>query len=529
MGAATLVAITKEQLMPATETRPVRYPKIETQYCFSNKGEGRENGIGPLTCQQVKALLGWETEEDYKKRMETEAAASGDVHKGAKKVTGFGDEFLLKDVTGKKVMCWYNDKNRPFTESHAYEVAQDILNGNWRLNLENVIISRYGTIQSGQHRLIGFVLACQMWAKDEKWRHYWKTEPVIESLIAFGGSEDPDTVRTLDNVRPRALSDIFYTSPVFANLSAAERNECCRSLDYGVDTLWRRTGAGKDDLNKYQTHSASLEFFDRHPRLKMAVKHVFDHNKDRQISGNLKLNTGHSAAMLYLMGCSTSDKAKYSQDPMEKSLKWDNWDRAIEFWNLLADGNMAMDPVKLALGSLVDEDTGSGGRAPEKMVVIAKAWGFFLRKQKFTADDIMPEYGEDDNGNRVLNDSALFGGIDLGHKTKKVEEVPTPEQVKERAEAIKAERLAQMQGTIAAGKAAPSPAPKNPPQKPPTSSQAAPTSLPTPKPAPKAKPASGGNGQPPLAGGTGPAPAKKPPTPKPKQETQSIQQGKDKF
>jgi hypothetical protein len=426
------------------------YPDVEIKFCFV-AGPGRTKGIGPLTATQAKQLLKWETEDDYKKRMEVEA--KGDVTKAAKKIAGFGEEYLLKDTKGNKVKCWNNDGNRPFTISHAYEMAQDILNRRFKLNLENIIISRTGKILSGAHRLVALVLAAEMWANDADWQRKWQTEPVIETLVAFGGAEDPDTKQTLDNVRPRTLGDIFYTSPIFEALKTYERNECSRSLDYAVDLLWSRTRAGEDKFSKYQTHSTSMDFFDRHPRLKVAVKFIFDNNKDRQIS-SANLNTGHAATMLYLMGACASSREVYNKDPGEKSIDWRYWEKAVDFWTLFAKRDDAMQPIREAIGGLADIDSGVSGRASEKLATLIKAWLLFINGKPITAEDLELEYGQDGNGNRVLAENPTCGGIDLGMRRKVVEEIPSPEEIAARAAAERAARLAEMQKTIADAKPA---------------------------------------------------------------------------
>jgi hypothetical protein len=91
-------------------------------------------------------------------------------------------------------------------------------------------------------------------------------------------SEEPATIRTLDNVRPRTLSDVLYTEEnVFGRLSAAARKEAIRNLDYAIRFLWNRTGQSNPSygsFTSYRTHSESLDFFHRHPHLAQIVEHI---------------------------------------------------------------------------------------------------------------------------------------------------------------------------------------------------------------------------------------------------------------
>lgn len=452
---------------PITEHgREVRYPTIRVDHCYQ-PGPGRENGIGPVTCEQMKVLLGWETESQYKKRMEEEAKATGDVTKGAKRIAGFGDEYTLKDFNGEKVKCWNNDGNRPLTEAHAFALAQSVLLGNWRLNLETFIISRTARVTSGQHRGIGFVLACQLWAKDPKWRKKWKEEPVLETLVAFGGSDDPDTIQTIDNVRPRSLSDIFYTSPIFAGIGTQDRQDCSRYLSGAVRVLWKRLGEGDEEIvddKKFQTHPASLDFVETHPRIKECVRYMFNKNRaggeGMQISG-LNLDPGHSAAMLYLMGSSKSSPEAYTKaNKTEKGVDWGTYGKAVEFWDRLINRDDSMEPVINVLGQLVDPDSGlGGGRPSEKAAVIAKAWYLFAAGKKITEDGVKPEYATSDSGVVILAENPTFSRIDLGTAVKKVatESIPTPEEIEAVKEQTKAANLEEMKEVV---KAAPVPKPR---------------------------------------------------------------------
>src|SRR5207244_4072881 len=74
-----------------------------------------------------------------------------------------------------------------------------------------------------------------------------------------------------------------------------------------------------------------------------------------------------------------SDEYRNQEPPTERGLDWSLWDKAEEFWTLLAAGKDFIH-VRTALNGLVDSAPGSednqglGGRGPEKMAVLAKAW-----------------------------------------------------------------------------------------------------------------------------------------------------------
>lgn len=401
----------------SSEERKVLYLEPDLKLC---------TGENALTSQQAKDLLNWEDELSYTARM---MVTSPEIKEEEAKFP----EYLLKDENDIKIQCWNNSRNRPFEESWARRLAQDILNGHWKLNLENIIIGRTGQVLSGQHRLIGLVLAEQMRTgkQADHWKQIWSGPVTIETSVAVGADESPETTMTLDNVKPRSLADVLYTSDLFRDLNSAERKECSRMLDAAIDLLWKRVGAGKSEYSHYQTHSESKGFLERHSRILGCVKHLFEQNKDRVIS-NLKLSPGQCAASCYLMGSADSDPEKYraEEQPNEKTLVWTFQDKAYQFWQDLAGGKLK--PVTNALGSLVDEDTGSGGRSIEKLTVLAKAWGVYVEDRKIEDKDLELVYRIDDDGVTHLDEWFDFGGVDQGAKAKGSDPEITEDEVEKK-------------------------------------------------------------------------------------------------
>lgn len=463
---------------PPTEVKvvknltPIIYPEFRIEEMVGEKA---------ITYETMRQILGWESEPEYTARM----LQNNPSLKPEEAVFGDKVQWLFKDVEGNKVVCWNNSTNRPFDESHARRLGQDMLNLNWAgeltmptlqeftyggdvpyimrdgtvvnpgaiilltegtVNGETLIVGRSGQVESGQHRGVGFMFAVQLWRGKDKahWLTKWPEEPVLESIIVFGVSESVKVLQTLDNVKPRTLSDVFYTSELYRTLSNPERKECSRMLDNAVTLLWKRSDATQgSEWEKFQTHSTSKNFLDRHPKLLECVQTLFTLNKERSLS-TMRLSAGQCAAMLYFMGSSDSDVNTYrtlDPQPHEKVLNWDRWDRAVEFWKTLSQYKPAaltqetqkMSPIVYELGILVDEDTGAGGRFSEKVCILAKAWELWKDNQPFTEDDIHPKYVEAADG-KHLDDWPIFGGIDLGDgkdHSKKKEAVPTEEEKEE--------------------------------------------------------------------------------------------------
>lgn len=407
-----------------------------------------------VTADKAKHLLRWENEEEYKARLIAE-------NPGLKKnvEASYGDDYLLIDKNGQKIKCFNNLDNRPFTEAHALAMAQEILKKRFKLNLETIIISLTGRVTSGQHRLIALILAVQMWLKNkDKYKDVWLEEPYIESLIALGGSDDPDVVGTIDNVRPRSESDVIYTSDIFKTLASPDRRECARMMAAGIDFVWKRTGAGETAAGTvYKTHSESLGFIERHNKLLEAVKHIFTENKGRAIS-KLKMSPGMCSGMLYLMAVGRSDVDVYRNaepNPNEKVLDFDLWDKAREFWVLLHSGT-GFECVRDAIIKLYDGDEGLGGRQSEKTAVICKAWNIFSEGGVLEPSDLQLAYSQDEKTKEItLESEESFGGIDLGETKRETPKVKPPNEaeIKKSKDEERRKRSEELAATLNARRA----------------------------------------------------------------------------
>jgi hypothetical protein len=427
----------------------VFYDKLTiTEYSTMSK-------IGALTPADMKSILGWETEKEYQKRMVTENQESKPEH------WLYGDVFHCLDTEKQKVRCWNNANNRPFDMGWCEDLVHTILYGQWAgplmmpgetVNGETVRISRYGRVLSGQHQGTALILADEWLQKSRSlagnavnpkypaWNGH--NYPVIETVVITGLSEDPRILMTIDYVKPRSLADLLYTMPLYKDKTPVERKELTRMLAAAVDMLWTRTGT-----NGYKTHPECAAFLERHKRLLKCVEHLFIENSAKGADGGrkiskLRLSAGQCSALCYLMACSDDkgvdnygDVYRNESPPSERGLNWTHWDRAQDFWVRLA-GDRAFMPVRKALGLLVDstpqkeDNQGQGGRLPEKLAIVAKAWEVYRDHPDsagaaFDDVDLAPggplclSYSNlDDKGNQLpdgqikLLDVADFYGID---------------------------------------------------------------------------------------------------------------------
>ncbi len=371
-------------------------------------------GEKALTANQAKKFLGWE-EETTKK---------------------FEDDFLVKDDNGNKIRCHNNQRNRWFTPANCDALMQEILRGHWKFNCVNRIIGKTGLILSAQHTLVALVLAVQKWEKNPDKYPFWKTEPTMETTIAFGLDEDDETVDTIDTGRSRTYAEVIYRKDYFSSLAPKDRKKASKVLDYAVKLVWDRLGI-KNAFAIRRTHSESDDFVIRHPKIIECARHIYEEDgDDKQIS--FYISPGSAAGLLYLMGSSATDSATYhhNENPNEKLLDWEHWDRACDFWVLLAGKSKEIDWVRRVLIKLTNDDEKTYAT---QCAVLIKAWNCYLEGKPITDKTLALHYDSID-GYDELAECPTVGGIDVGDG----EDIeiatkgdPTPQEIEKRAEKVR--------------------------------------------------------------------------------------------
>lgn len=428
------------------EGRPKLYDEIIVQVCL---------GTYAITEERMKELVGYVNDPK-----EAKAKNLGDA--------------LYDDIEGKPVWFENNVRNRPLYMDQMETVEQELLNRRWRCNGETIIIGETGIILNGQHQGGGLLRACQRWRLDgdgKQWKALWPDgPPTMEKIIVYGIPESDDVVDTMDTCKPRSLTDVIYRSGLFGKAKGSDLRTLSRMLDSSVRMLWHRTGARLDAFAPRRTNAEGMDFVRHHPHTVRAVKHVWEEyqggpaNEDgaerppseHWTINNRSMGAGYAAALLYLMGCCTSDRTAYaSMDvPGEKKLKWEEWELACEFFSRFAERHTALKGLFDSLGYLADPEhpNSAGGSLPERIALIVNAWNKYRVDQPITVKslDLSACYDEnDDTGIRRFARMPTVGGIDIGQaKVNRAlghpdaDEVdgsgpadPTPEEVEEERQA----------------------------------------------------------------------------------------------
>lgn len=395
-------------------TRKVVY-KPSVELCVGDKA---------ITVAKAKKLLGWRE------------AQNGEVY--SRDIFSF---------TGKKIICENNVTNRPFYSSNLQNLRQEHLRKRWRFNGEPIIVGATGLILNGQHALVSLIKAAMEWENDQDaWGDFWDNEPTMEKVIVYGVQEDDDTVNTMDTCKPRSLMDVLYRSDVFRDCKETTCRVCSQMLDRAIRLLWIRTGTGLAAYAPRRTHAEALDFFRRHGKLQDCVR--FMEHLDRTSERRLRVfsHPGYLAGLLYLIGSSNTDRAESgyagTDSPEEKCLDWTNFDKAKEFFQLLADKDKSEEARK-ALATLLMNGSGSNA---ERWALITLLWIAYDKGTKWAADKLVAEitalYTTDpEDGSRVLSECPTVGGIDLGEakfqdETDIVGNDPTPHQIKKRTKQL---------------------------------------------------------------------------------------------
>lgn len=430
----TQVAATKQTEKVVAPAQQVKHPEIKVEVC---KGENA------ITVERAKALLGWESEPDYIAKLKlTDANLNEDL---AKEI--FGKDFFLVDILGNRVKLHNNTRNRPWGAEVSKTYMQDMLQRHWEFNGETVIIGKYGRVLSAQHRLIGLVFAEQtrtLEGQAEHWAEYWKTPVVMEGIIVYGVDESPKVTRTIDNVKSRTLSDvIFADTEMFGSLNSVQRKTAGRYMDYAVKFLWERMGEKGNKWAPKRTHSESLDFVDRHPKLKDAIKHILEEEKDGRLSRYVY--PGHAAALLYMMSTTGTPEqslddyhvGKLTTPSTEKGLKFDNTKKAKMFWSDIARNDPSVKGLIEATCPLPGDtsETGFRGQVFERSIngnpvtgdgtpdvvigTIIRAWNLYVADQPITQEGIELTYvtRKDDNGVLIYvlaENPSIAHSVDVG-------------------------------------------------------------------------------------------------------------------
>jgi hypothetical protein len=375
------------------------------------------DGNDALTVEEAKKRLGWKTEEE----------------------TGVPlPKVLLRDKEGNKVFCSNNKQNRPFRLPLATRYAKEHLRKKWKINGETIVFNKQGECVSGQHRLIGLILAEQTRCSNKE---YWKEKglsgPIkMKCIVVSGVDNGNDTADTNDIGQPRSLGDVIFRNKSFkGGGEVAYTDKDLKSLGNihagALRLVWIRTNGKNVSDAPHFPHSEALEVDSTHPGIREAVEFIYNEDLAEeargQISGYFPLPA--ASALCYLMSV-----AKTKEDgEINTKLK----DKAEEFWTKFASGAALDkdDPILVVKKMLGKVDKGSGAGRDEAIGMVVKAWNAWIDGKKVTVADLKVAKTRGKGGKLVLDEEPRIGGLDV--KVEKEPKAPAAKKEGKKAAAPK--------------------------------------------------------------------------------------------
>lgn len=400
----------KEKKEQQEKKRPVIYNELSTRIYA-------EGYLGPMTQDQAKTYLGWEEEGKEP----------------------FGKKFFM-EYAGKKIRLKNNTNNKFFHKITAETLKQEHLRKRWKFNGEPIILGKTGEVINGQHTLISFITAVDEWKENPDRYPDWQEEPTLQKLVVLGIDEADEVVNTIDTSRGRSAADVIGRMPYFRDLrSERDRRLCSKYTEYAIKMLWHRTAVHTNAFAVRRTHSELIAYLEKHLKIIDAVRHIHEENEGDKIKD--WLTPAYASACLYLMATDESDPSKYylAADPSEDLLDFSNWDKACEFFVELAAGN-SLEMLRREIRHLMSEETTVSPE--ERITAIAGAWQVFRLGKKVTEKHVDVQYEVDENERRIVTNTRLFGGIDVGDELPfPTNTDPTKEEIENGTKKVKAKKF----------------------------------------------------------------------------------------
>lgn len=389
-------------------------------------------GKDALTIEQAKAKIGW-------------------------KVVKESEKFHLKDALGACIRLENNATNRPYRPGLANRYRNEMLRHKWFLNGESIIFDWDGKCQSGQHRLVGFILAAQELEKyKERWGKYWMGKPfVMECLFVHGISPAREVVDSIDRGQPRTLGDVFYRQGLFGDentsgpllygegkyavelpvLGPKLRQKLANITSGAVRLAWLRTTDKKVSDAPNFPISEAVDFVTMHDGILEAVAFCYKleggESKTGQrltkACGDKGISLAYAAGLLYLMSVSGTDWDEFVEKGVA-ALDFKMKPKARAFWEAFASGANLSEgsPILVARQLIGKVDAGSAVGRDEIVAIIINAFNAFADgKTKVTPKEIQVarKYNEK-AGKEVIAQDPRLGGIDSEGRNNAVQDVP---------------------------------------------------------------------------------------------------------
>lgn len=132
-----------------------------------------------------------------------------------------GVETITPAMAQQMLVVRASNRNLKWRQVDA--LARDMVNGNWKLNGESIVVDSYGRLQNGEHRLRACI----------------KAQVNFDTVVVRG--VEPDSIKTIDQHQKRSAYDVFKINGV---KNAATASAIARAVStYRVTRVLTNTGA----------------------------------------------------------------------------------------------------------------------------------------------------------------------------------------------------------------------------------------------------------------------------------------------
>ena len=267
------------------------------------------------------------------------------------------DQDLLVDtctVTPAMATQWLkaNTNNRPLSHQHVDFLTKEILEGNWQLNGQAIIVADDESVLDGQHRLHAVI----------------KSGKAIRTLVIYGIK--PEAFKTIDTGKKRTAADALSLEthnryPRQINSAAASAARLC--IAYSRLTLNSR--------GIRLSNTEVIKYLNEHEDIWQCALAINSYNKEQRpipVGGGAGLyylmgNKDEELADEFMRGLYTGEELKNSNPTIvcremllrdqQRHVRWAGYMKlklVIKAWNMLRAGKRTIQPTQLRLR--VDED-----------------------------------------------------------------------------------------------------------------------------------------------------------------------------
>lgn len=332
-------------------------------------------------------------------------------------------ELIDLDATKASEFLELNKSNRPYRQNLALRYRDQLLAGQWRVNLPVVVyIDKHGDLHNGQHTCHAVKMAEEMRLQnpDLYAQEFGIKHPIsLKAVVVYG--IDADDANLLDVGQKRTHADVVFRQHLFKSQdwSVAAQKQMATDAATATKIVYFRLAYGEKVRSAIKfEHADMLEVLESHPGIQESIEFVYALDNGKETKGNIRsfIQRSYLAAAHYL--------AWHSKlDDQGGGLRRKQADKFVELF-ATGEGLEKGNPVLVLRDKLATMKDASGpADLNARFDAIVLAFNAYIAKKNVARKDLQckPE------------DYPVMGGLD----------VPPPEESIESEEEPQAEETAE--------------------------------------------------------------------------------------